>query len=282
MTPGRSVSGRVALVTGAGRGIGRATATALAHAGARVAVCDIDLDVAQDVAGALQAPGAIARAYRLDVRRREDHDSVVERIERDLGTVSILVNNAGLMCIGGFLDQDPAVDAKQLDVNLRGVIHGMRAVLPGMVTRGDGHVVNVASLAARIPAPSAAVYTATKFGVLGLTEAVRFELRDSGVAFTTVVPAFVRTDLIAGTRPPPFPPPVSPEAVARAIVRAIERGEEEVYVPKIGRALGLLPSLLPRRVLEWLGEALGGAEMFSRVDTAARAAYVERTRRDGR
>ena len=275
---GRSLSGRVVLITGAGRGIGAATARTLARGGAKVAVCDIDLDAAREVARAIQATGGAARAYRLDVRRREDHDAVVREVERDLGPVGVLVNNAGLMCIGGFLDQDPAIDAKQLDVNLGGVIHGMRAVLPAMVARGDGHVVNVASLAAHIPAPHAAVYTATKFGVLGLTEAVRFELRHSGVRLTTVVPAFVQTDLIAGTTPPPFPRPVSPDEVARAILRAIERGEDEVFVPKIGRLLGLLPSLLPRRVLEWLGEALGGADMFSRVDAAARAEYVARTR----
>lgn len=266
---------RVALVTGGARGIGRAVAAALRDAGLRVALTDRDHTAAVAAAAAL---GDRVAAYALDVTDATAFSAVVERVEADLGPVDVLVNNAGIMAVGAFLDQATRVDRAQVDINLFGVIHGMRVVLPGMLARGRGHVVNVASVAGRVPAPHAAVYTATKHAVVGLTEAVRAEHLESGVSFTYVLPAFVRTELTAGARPPRVVAPVEPEDVARAVVRALATRQVAVYVPRIGRIGHILPAILPRRALEPLGRWFGVDRLFSGIDPVARAAYEARVR----
>ena len=167
--------GRVALVTGGARGIGKATTRALLAAGARVAIADIDSQAAEATAEALSADGT-TRAYGLDVTDRHQFEDVVQEIEAQLGPVDLLVNNAGIMVLGPFLQLDQRLDERQVDINVYGVINGMRTVVPSMVRRGTGHVVNIASSAGRVGVPFAATYSATKFAVIGLTEAVRYEL----------------------------------------------------------------------------------------------------------
>lgn len=273
---GEQIAGRVVLITGAARGIGRATAQALLAAGARVAVCD--LQGASDTAAQLASVGPQVRGYELDVRDFEAFCATVERVSDDLGPVDVLVNNAGIMPLGGFLAQPLATDRRQLEVNLFGVVHGMRATLPGMAERGRGHVVNIASAAGRIPLAQGAVYAASKAAVIQLTESVRAEYIDSAVRFTYVLPSLVRTDLISGLGRPLYPPVCEPADVAAAVLKAIETGRVDVYVPRFARLGAVLPAVLPRRVVEALGRFLGVDSMFADVDASARAAYAERIR----
>ena len=198
--PERVIAGSCALVTGGARGIGRAIAEALLREGVKVVVADVDGVAAARCADELAGEGRTVRAMDLDVRDLESFRSVVARLEAELAPVDILVNNAGIMPLGPFLEQAPGSDDRQIDVNLRGVIHGLRAVLPGMLRRRRGHVVNVASVAGKVGVPFAAVYAGTKHAVVGLTEAVRHELRDSGVDLSYVMPAIVDTELTSGTR----------------------------------------------------------------------------------
>ncbi|MEZ4237197.1 MAG: SDR family NAD(P)-dependent oxidoreductase [Myxococcota bacterium] len=276
----RVIAGQTALVTGAGRGIGRATAEALLREGAKVALTDRDEDVVQEAAAALQGLGP-ARAFALDVRDPAAFRQVVEDVGAALAPVDILVNNAGIMSLGGFLEQDPLLDDRQIDVNLRGVLHGVRAALPGMIARGHGHVVNVASVAGVVGVPYSAVYAATKHAVVGLTEALHNELArsDLDLAFSYVLPSIVQTELTAGTRSLRYPPPVKPEDVAQGVVRALRTGRVDVWVPRFGRTARILPALLPRRVQERLGELFGVDRVFDGIDEAARAAYQARIRR---
>jgi short-subunit dehydrogenase len=272
----RVIAGRCALVTGAARGIGRATARALVAEGVRVVLADLDGDLA-DAAAAELGEGAVGRA--LDVRDAAAFAELVDRTERDLAPVDLLVNNAGIMPLGAFLEQPATLDDRQIDVNLRGVIHGLRAALPGMVRRRWGHVVNVASVAGKVGVPFAAVYAATKHAVVGLTEAVRYELRDTGVGLSTVLPSIVATELTAGTAAPRWPPVVRPEQVADAIVLAIRTGRADVFVPEFGRLSAVLPALLPRATTERLGRWFGIDRMFAAPDAEARRAYAERIAR---
>ena len=277
MSGRKQIAGSRALVTGAGRGIGLATAVQLARAGATVDVVELDERLAEAGAQAVRDAGGDAAGHVLDVRDGARFSALVETIENAQGPVDILVNNAGLMTLGSFLEHGTAEDERQLAVNLRGVANGMRAVLPRMVARGRGHVVNIASVAGRVGAPHAAMYSATKFATIGLTEAVRAEHLGTGVDFTYVMPAFVQTELVAGTSHPVWPPPVQPEDVGAAVVRAIERRQVDVYVPRVARISTLLPVILPRAALDFLGRKLGMLDMFAHVDPASRASYVART-----
>jgi NAD(P)-dependent dehydrogenase (short-subunit alcohol dehydrogenase family) len=262
---------RVAMVTGGARGIGLATASRLVSDGWRVVIADVDGEEAVRAANGIGATG-----FALDVRDADAFTALVRRVEVELGPVDVLVNNAGIMPVGPFDAQPLDMDRRQLDINVLGVIHGTRAVLPSMRARRSGHVVNLASVAGKVGCPDIAVYSAAKHAVVGLTEALRREYGREGVKFTYVCPAFVRTELISGAPGPRWPPPVLPDDVARAIVRALRTGAVEVYVPRIARLATVLPAVLPRRVVERLGELFGLTAMFSGTDPTKRAAYAAR------
>lgn len=265
-------SGKLALITGGARGIGRCTASRFVDAGARVVIADLDGDVAEQTGRDLGVT-----AHQLDVTDGNAFAALVERVEADVGPIEILVNNAGIMSLGRFTEQHPRNDDKQLAVNVFGVINGMRAVLPRMTRRGRGRIVNVASMAGRIGVPNGAVYSATKHAVIGLTESVRLENRGSGIRFTYVMPAPVKTELLAGAKELKFPPLVQPEEVAEAIVDAVQRGKLDVYVPRVGRLLSILPAVLPLRVQDAIGDLLGLSRLFGDIDQEARKAYEART-----
>jgi short-subunit dehydrogenase len=263
----KTLSGQAVLVTGAARGIGRALTEQLIAKQANVIMADIDPSVER----AAESLGV--RSVILDVTDPASWSRAIEAI----GTVDVLVNNAGIMPIGSFLDHTPEDDAKQFAVNVHGVIHGMRAVIPGMEARGRGHIINVSSLAGRVGTPNIAVYSATKFGVVGITEAVRAELGlDTPIDFSYVCPALVDTELISGTGRPKWPAPLKPEDVGEAIIDAFERRRVEVYVPKIGRLTVIFPAILPRLLVEKMGRFFHMHTMFEKVDHEARSTYRRR------
>jgi short-subunit dehydrogenase len=261
-------------VTGGGRGIGRATARALAQEGARVAIGDLDAPLADTVAAEL--PGSIGAS--VDVTRRGSFAAFLGTVADRLGPIDVLVNNAGVLHVGPFMDEDDDLTRRQVDVNLHGTILGMKLVLPAMVARGCGHVVNVASTAARAGIAREAVYSATKHAVLGLSEAVRSELRGTGVDLSVVLPGLVRTDLAAGTLGARGVPVLAPEDVAEAIVAAIRRPRFEVYVPRAYGRAAALGALLPRRSREAMGRLLGSERITAGVTPEQRAEYEERVR----
>lgn len=274
----RVIAGMAALVTGGARGIGRATTEALLREGVRVAIADLDLPLAEQTAAALAGIGPEVRAVALDVRDRDAFAALVARLEREWAPLDLLINNAGIMPLGPLLEQDPLLDDRQIDINLRGVLHGMRAVMPGMVRRGRGHVVNIASVAGKVGVPYAAVYAATKHGVVGLTEAARHEYQEAGLSFSYVLPSIVNTELTSGTKRLRYPPPIEPEDVAAGVIRALRTGEVDVYVPRFTKLSAVLPALLPRRVVEGVGRWFGIDKVFERLDGDARAAYQARIR----
>jgi short-subunit dehydrogenase len=266
------VGGKIALITGGARGIGRSTAAKLAAEGAQVLIADLDGAAARETAREL----ALRDAYQLDVSDGPAFKALVEEVEAKHGPIDVLINNAGIMSLGRFADQPVRNDEKQVAVNLFGVINGMRAVLPRMEKRQRGRVVNVASQAGKIGVPSAAVYSATKHAICGLTESVRLEYRGSGIRFSYVLPAPVRTELFVGAKELKFPPLVEPEDVADAILDAVRRGKLEVYVPKIGKLLSILPGILPLSVRDRIGDLLGLGKIFTEHDPEARKAYEAR------
>jgi len=269
----RPLSGKVAVVTGGGRGIGRATAQALVARGAKVAIGDVDLATAERTA---QELGGGTVALALDVSDRPGFTAFLDEAERRLGPLDVLVNNAGIMPIGRFDEESDATVIRQLEINLHGVIHGTKEAMRRMVPRGTGHIVNLASVAGVAPLPGAATYCATKFGVVGLTESVRLELRGSGVEISYVCPGHVRTELTAGVEENRSIPPITPEAVAEAIVGVLEVPRPRVFVPATLRVPTTLSALLPRRVGEGIAKLLKADRALLDHDRTARAAYEQR------
>lgn len=258
-------------MTGGGRGIGAATAAALARAGARVAVADIDLTAAEDTAGRVGAT-----AFALDLTDRQAFTAFLDDVESHLGPLDVLVNNAGIMPLSRIEDEADEMTARILAVNLHAVIHGSRDAVARMKPRGHGHIVNVASVAAKIPFPGAASYAATKSGVLGFSEAIRAELRGTGVDVTCVLPGLVATELAGGIAVKGFRP-ITPDDVATAIVRVVRRPRFEVYVPRTIGATLRVGALAGRHFGEWLQRALKAeTPMLAAIDAPERAAYERR------
>jgi NAD(P)-dependent dehydrogenase (short-subunit alcohol dehydrogenase family) len=267
------LAGASAAVTGAGHGIGRAIALHLAAAGARVAVGDVDADAAEAVAGEI---GDQAFATALDVADPEGFAAFLDAAEERHGPLDLMVNNAGIDWIGPFHEEPDGVTRREIDVNLYGTTLGSKLALSRMLPRRRGHLVNVASGVGRVPLPGSATYSATKHGIVGLTESLRMEYRGSGVKFTVVQPSQVETDMLAGQGRPRALPQVSPDDVAVALVDAVRRGRFEVWVPRSQGVTVKLGNILPRPARELLMRAVGVTRIAGDSDPDARRAYHRR------
>ena len=272
----RSITGRVVAITGAARGIGRATAAALVREGAQVAIGDLDADLARRTAEEL-GPGATA--FALDVTDRASFEQFAGAVEAKLGPIDVLVNNAGIMPLGSFVAEDDITARRMVDINVHGVLHGMKVVLPRLVARGDGHLVNIASAAGKGPYPGGATYCGTKHFVVGVSDAVRGELRGTGVEISVVMPVVVDTELASGVGTPRGVPKIKPDDVAAAIVEVLGRPRFDVYVPRSIGPLTALSALVPRRVREAALRVIGADRVLWRVDDAARRDYEVRAAR---
>lgn len=273
--PEIDLRGAVVLVTGAGRGIGRATALAMVARGARVAVADLDRSAADAVAAEI---GSAARAYTLDVRTRKSWDACVAAVAADLGPIDVLVGNAGVMPVAAFLEEPDEIGETTIDVNVWGLIHGMRAVAPAMIERGRGHIVNVASLAGKIAIPGLAVYNASKFAAVGLSSAARLEFADHGVSVSAVLPSAVRTTLTSGLPLGKGLPTVDAEDIAAAVVRTCRTRRAQTPVPGYLAALDVALAVTPEPLITLVRRAVGGNRALTSVDEAGRADYDARVR----
>jgi NADP-dependent 3-hydroxy acid dehydrogenase YdfG len=249
----RSLAGKVVAITGGARGIGRATAAALVRKGAKVAIGDLDLALAERTASEL---GAGVVALGLDVTDRASFEAFLDRVESQLGPLDVLVNNAGIMLLSPLAQESDAAAARQIDINLHGVVTGSKLALARFLPRRTGHLVNVASTAGKAGVPGGATYSATKHAVVGLTEAIRGEVRGTGVETSVVMPVPVNTELAAGlVKGRGLTATVEPEDVADAIAAALERPRHDVYVPKQIGVLVRVAALLPRSVAEAFGRS---------------------------
>lgn len=236
---------RVVVVTGAGSGIGRAIAIRFAKLGAHVAASDIDLNAAQATAAIIRGHGHLASAARLDVTDPDAWDALARNVLAEHGYTDVLVNNAGMLVAGPFLELRPPDWERQLAVNLMGVVYGCRAFGAQMVERGaGGHIVNIASAAAFTPTAVMSPYSVSKAGVKMLTECLRLELGPKGIGVSAICPGVINTNIMANAttcgvdedlmergrgfvrqlqeigETLPFAP-MSPDLVARAAVRAV-------------------------------------------------------------
>jgi NADP-dependent 3-hydroxy acid dehydrogenase YdfG len=269
----RPLAGQVVAITGGARGIGRAAATALIAQGAQVAIGDIDVALAERTAQELGA-GTIGLA--LDVTNRPSFAAFLDEVESRLGPLDVLINNAGIMPIGPFAEETDATAIRMIDINLHGVIYGSKLALERFLPRGRGHLVQIASVAGKAGFPGGATYCATKHAVVGLSETLRAELRDTNIDISVVMPVVVNTELASGLPSTRGFKSVEPEDVAGAIVEALQTGRFEVFVPKSVVGLVRLNAIMPRRAMEAIGRFLKGDQVLAHPDHAARAAYEAR------
>ena len=245
--------GAVCLVTGASSGIGRATAEALAGEGARVVRVGRDRERLEVAAG---APGGHPLAG--DLGRDGEPDRLAAEAEARFGRVDVLVNNAGIGLAGSLTEATPGRIDELVRVNLLAPMLLTRALLPGMLERGGGAIVNVASVAGHVGVRGEAVYAATKAGLVTFSESLRQELAGTPVRVSLVSPGVIATPFFE-RRGTPYarrrPRPIAPERVAEAILVAIRRGSPSVFVPSwLGlpvRVHGALPGLYRALASRW-------------------------------
>ena len=199
----------------------------------------------------------------------------------EIGPIDVFFNNAGIMALAPFVEEDDATARRQVDINVHGVLHGMKEALPRMRARGRGHIVNIASTAGKVGFAGGATYSGTKHFVVGASESVRAELRRTPIQITCVMPGVVNTELSAGTPQARFVPHIDPPLVADAIVAALRSPRFEVYVPRRIAPLTKLGAAVPTRVRDGFARLLALDRVLGGADVEARRAYELRAARSG-
>jgi 3-oxoacyl-[acyl-carrier protein] reductase len=191
----QAIKGKTALITGAGRGIGRATALAFAKEGINLGLLGRSIENLEAVASELQSYGVKVSLATADVSNMESVNTAVEKIRGELGPIEILVNNAGISKFGKFLEVDPEDWAKIIQVNVMGVYYVTRAVLPDMIEKNAGDIINISSTAGQKGAPVTSAYSASKAAVIALSESLMLEVRKQNIRVVTLTPSTVATDM---------------------------------------------------------------------------------------
>jgi NAD(P)-dependent dehydrogenase (short-subunit alcohol dehydrogenase family) len=260
--------GKTALITGGSRGLGLALGREFVARGACVAICARDVDELERASSDLVRPGRPVLALPCDVADLEEVGRMAEAVREHFGAIDVLVNNAGVIEVGPVETMTPADYEEALDVNLRGPLNTMLAVIPEMRRRGEGRIVNIASIGGKIAMPHLAPYTMSKFALVGLSKAMRAELAKDGVVVTTICPGLMRTGSprnatfkgqhraeyawfsISDSLPLLT---VSAEKAARRIVSACQRGEAEVLFPIQAKLAAIADTMAPELVADLLG-----------------------------
>lgn len=260
-------AGQSVIITGGASGIGRAMGSALSAHGAHVVLADIDGDgLAEAVSTIGRAGGGSTRGVTLDVRDRAAVVALVDSVVAEHGRLDIMINNAGIALGGESHLSPPEHWDRIIEVNLRGVVNGVLAAYPGMVARGTGHLVNVASMAGLAPTPLTAAYTMTKHGVVGLSTTLRPEAVRHGVHVTVICPGAVETPILDRKVPPDLPlqsagtltsrqflqmmhmRPMAADRFAAQALRGIARNRAIVVVPRSGKGIWYLQRMSPAAV----------------------------------
>jgi NAD(P)-dependent dehydrogenase (short-subunit alcohol dehydrogenase family) len=271
-----SIRGKTIAITGAARGIGYATAKALLARGARVVIGDRDVSVEESAVAELGKLGPVS-GYPLDVSDKESFATFLDKARTDGGGhIDVLINNAGVMPVGPFLEMSDQAIRSAIEVNFYGVLNGCRLALPEMVARRSGHIINIASLAGMLAVPGQVVYAGTKFAVVGLSSGLADEFAPQGVEVSCVMPTFTNTELIAGTHTSAAQKPVEPEDIAAAVVKILDKPTTLASVPPWGRFVSAITPTLSPKARRWLSHKMGNDTVFLDFDRKARESYEQR------
>lgn len=248
-------TGKRILITGAASGIGRLMAEELAAQGAELVLWDINQHPLELLCKTLLSNGQQASAYTCNLSNREEIQKSAMKVLKRQGAIDILINNAGIVSGKPLLDNSDQEIEEMFNVNVLAGIYLIRAFLPTMMERQTGHIVFVASAAALCGSPKLVVYSATKYALRGVEEALRLEIKHLGynIKTTIVFPFYFNTGLFAGakSRFPLLLPIMSPEKVARRIIKAVQLGQSRVFIPRFVY-LALLAKILPVGIFDTL------------------------------
>lgn len=228
----KELRGKVVLITGAARGMGRLHAMNFAREGSRVVITDLDGGELDKTEAEMRGEGHEVASYVHDVSDREGCFELARKVEAEVGPIDVLVNNAGITTAEYVMDTTENTFRRIIDVNYLGPVWIMHAVIPGMIGRGSGHVVNVCSIVAKVAPPKLGAYNASKSALLSITDTIRQELKGSGVNFTIVNPGYIATGMFEGARVPLITHWQDPQKVADALVDAVKKNKAEIFVPR--------------------------------------------------
>ncbi|GAB19530.1 putative oxidoreductase [Gordonia effusa NBRC 100432] len=265
-----ALGGKVIAVTGGARGIGFETATQLLAAGAKVAIGDVDEEAVGKAAADLGVEG-----LHLDVTDPASFEKFLDGVEKAHGPVDVLINNAGIMPVGPFLQYSEALIRRTFDIDTLGVIFGAQAAGRRMSPRGTGQILNISSVAGRLPMPGLSIYNAAKAAVIELTEALDAELSPSGVRVSTVMPTFTNTGLITGLATNKFIATVEPKDVAAQVLWTIAKPKVRAAAPR-SMAWVHANTLTPQPVKRAVRRMTKLDTIFLSYDEAARGEYSKR------
>ena len=251
----KSALGKVAIITGGAQGIGRALAEELATRGCYLVLADINQELLEQTASELRATGARVEAKHVDVRDPGHVEGLIQGVSRELGRIDYLFNNAGINVLAELLDTSLEDWNRLIDINLRGVVHGVHAAYPVMCEQGFGHIINVASVAGLAPTPAEGAYAATKHAVVGLSTALRIEAAAYGVNVSVVCPGAVDTPILYASKHVKFDAdaiaelspekPMPPRRAAKLILRGVDRNRFFIVISKTANAFWRTYRLAP-------------------------------------
>ncbi|XP_068044680.1 epidermal retinol dehydrogenase 2-like [Anomalospiza imberbis] len=265
----KNVSGEIVLITGAGSGIGRLLAVKFASLGATVVLWDINQEGLNCTVRLARENGAgRVHSYVCDCSKRQEVYRVADQVKKEVGDVSILINNAGIVIGKSFLDSPDSLVEKTMEVNTMAHFWTYKAFLPAMVAANHGHLVSIASCAGLCGTSKAADYCASKFAAVGFAESIDMEvraLRKTGVKTTIVCPYLINTGMFDGviSKRPYILPILDPEYVAERIITAIRQNQEMLFIPRIMYVLYFLKSFLPVKVSVVLLEYFGNLDVMN-------------------
>lgn len=228
---------KIAIITGGASGIGKAVGQQLAGHGAVVILADRNIDLAKQTAAGIEQAGGRARAYPVDVADRAAVQTLVDEAVAEYGRIDYMFNNAGIAVSGEARDFAYEDWKNVIDINLYGVVNGVHAVLPVMIKQGSGHIINTASMAGLVPIPFHVSYVAAKYGVVGLSHALRIEVANLGVKVSVVCPGRTDTPILQtskvikhdqGSLSAYLPKPITADRMARAVLRGVRKNRATI------------------------------------------------------
>ena len=272
-----TLTGKVAIVTGAGSGIGRAICFELAAAGAHLCLAARRKEPLEKLADELVPAKSLI--CPTDVSNKRMAEELAQKTFEEFGRIDYIFNCAGVFRAGGFGGLDNEAISEMVDINLLGTVYCMRAVIPQMRKQGSGHIVNIASLGGKYPFPGSTGYSASKFAVVGFSNALRHELKPEGIHLTVVYPSFVRSPLLDAHLPAVqnslffrLTGNYKPQQVAAAIIKAVVKKKRELVAPPFTRLTVPLYGLFPGLMEALIGKMMGGWPPYEQEEAPSSSA----------